>query len=271
MSPAPVKLIRTTGEFAEAFLARREAEHALLLALLADAAYTAVVRDGERVVAVAARTPPRNLLLSHAPPEAVDLLAHDLASTPLPGVVGPTGVSEAFAAAWCRLTGRAARRTFAFGLHAVEAAWLGAPHQVDGALRQAGPADRDLLVAWLTDFAREALGDDDRPAAERMADGLLGPGPGGLVLWEDGGRPVAMAGYTGPTPSGIRVSHVHAPPALRRRGYASALVAALTRRLLAHGYRWVFLTTDLTNLTSNALYRRLGYRQLGTATEWRFT
>lgn len=209
-----MRLIRTTGEFAEAFLVRREAEHALLLALLADAPYTTVVQDGERVVAVAARTPPRNLLLSHAPPEAVDLLARDLAATALPGVVGPTGVSEAFAAVWCRLTGRAARRTLALGLHAVEEAWLTAPPPVNGGLRQAGPADRDLLVAWLTDFAREALGDDDRSAADRLTDRLLGPGPGGLVLWEHEGRPVAMAGYTGPTPNDIRVSQVHTPPAL---------------------------------------------------------
>ena len=50
--------------------------------------------------------------------------------------------------------------------------------------------------------------------------------------------------------------------AARRRGcgYASALVAALSRELLASGRRAIFLTTDLANLTSNSIYRKIGYR-----------
>jgi hypothetical protein len=51
----------------------------------------------------------------------------------------------------------------------------------------------------------------------------------GRFLWEQNG-PVSLAGFTGPTPNGIRIGPVYTPPAHRRRGYASALVAALSQQ-----------------------------------------
>lgn len=59
----------------------------------------------------------------------------------------------------------------------------------------------------------------------------------GILLWEDGGDAVSLAGYGGWTPSGIRVGPVYTPPELRGRGYATALVAELSQRLLAGGRR----------------------------------
>jgi uncharacterized protein len=53
---------------------------------------------------------------------------------------------------------------------------------------------------------------------------------------------------------------VYTPPALCRRGYASACVAALSARLLTEGRRLCFLYTDLANPTSNAIYQKIGYR-----------
>lgn len=69
-----------------------------------------------------------------------------------------------------------------------------------------------------------------------------------MWLLEVDGRPVSMAGYGGPTPNGIRVFAAYTPPAWRGRGYATACVAALTRRLLDGGRRrFCFLFTDRTN------------------------
>jgi len=53
---------------------------------------------------------------------------------------------------------------------------------------------------------------------------------------------------------------VYTPPAYRGRGYATALVAAMSRELLTRGKRKLFLTTDVANPTSNAIYSRIGYR-----------
>ena len=68
-----------------------------------------------------------------------------------------------------------------------------------------------------------------------------------------------MAGWSGPTAHGIRVNAVYTPVELRGQGYASATVAALSQLLLDRGYRFCCLYTDLSNPTSNAIYKRIGY------------
>lgn len=63
----------------------------------------------------------------------------------------------------------------------------------------------------------------------------------------------------------IQVDIVYTPAHLRGHGYAGAVTAEVSRAALAAGAREVVLFTDLSNLTSNALYQRLGYR---TLTDW---
>ena len=82
---------------------------------------------------------------------------------------------------------------------------------------------------------------------------------GSLFVWDNDG-PVSMAGWTGKTLNGVRVTFVYTPPEFRRHGYASACVAALTQRLLDEGNRYCCLYTDLANPTSNRIYQQIGYR-----------
>ena len=49
-------------------------------------------------------------------------------------------------------------------------------------------------------------------------------------------------------------------PERRGSGYATALVAELAQELLARGKRSLFLTTDIANPVSNAIYARIGFR-----------
>ena len=77
------------------------------------------------------------------------------------------------------------------------------------------------------------------------------------------GEPVSFGGFGGLTPNGIRIGPIYTPPELRRRGYASALTAALTQMLLDRGRRFCFLFTDLANPTSNSIYQRIGFRPIG--------
>src|ERR1051325_2553337 len=81
---------------------------------------------------------------------------------------------------------------------------------------------------------------------------------GRLFVWKDP-QPVSMCAWAGPTARGVRVNMVYTPPDLRRRGYASAAVSALTKKLLDSGRRFVFLYTDLSNPTSNKIYQQMGY------------
>lgn len=93
----------------------------------------------------------------------------------------------------------------------------------------------------------------------RVIDHRLPDRHAGLVPWEHEGAPVSLAGFAGPTPHGVRVGPIYTPPAERRRGYASPLVATLSQRLLDGGRRFCFLYTDLSNPTSNRIYTDVGY------------
>ena len=137
-------------------------------------------------------------------------------------------------------------------------------------MRRPTAGETGLLVRWQAAFDDEAL--PSRSAAqapeEEVARYLARPGDLGLYVWDDGG-PVAMAGCGGPTPNGVRIGPVYTPPAVRGRGYASALTATLTTMLLAAGRQFCFLFTVFANPTPNRIYQRIGYRAVTDFDEYR--
>jgi predicted GNAT family acetyltransferase len=134
------------------------------------------------------------------------------------------------------------------------------PFPVQGAARVAGLEDRTLLMAWMVDFHREALGIEDARTAASVDDRLA---TGDLFVWERGGAPVSVVGLNGPVAGVVRIGPVYTPPALRGHGYASAAVAAASRAALTRGAHTCMLLTDLANPTSNKIYAALGYRRFG--------
>jgi predicted GNAT family acetyltransferase len=78
---------------------------------------------------------------------------------------------------------------------------------------------------------------------------------------------MACTAAIGRTAHGIRLSSGYTPPNHRRHGYASALVASLTQELLEKGREFVFLYADRANPTANAIYQRIGYRQIAEVGE----
>ncbi|MER5739376.1 GNAT family N-acetyltransferase [Streptomyces sp. NPDC002262] len=138
-----------------------------------------------------------------------------------------------------------------------------------GRSRPGGTADLPLLCDWTADFAavhRYAPQDDYTDfLTERIAEGRL-------HVWEaPDGRPAAMAAVSRTIEGQARVHLVYTAPAERGRGYAAGVTTAATRAALASGAAQVLLFTDLANPTSNALYRRLGYRPVADHLGVRFT
>ena len=266
------------------FLVAREAEHNRILGICYNIAhgaahfdgpnYFATVEDGGQVAGASMRTPPFQLHISHMEPACLPILAADVldASGAIPSAVGEVSLSKAFAEEWSRLTGLSHRAGFAtrvFQLTRVRPV-----KEVDGSFRRAQDRDRELLVEWMVAFHDEALGTSashaSRERIEQEVDLDLQGGPRGVYVWEDEGRVVSMAGYSGPTPNGIRVLDVYTPPELRGRGYASNCVAALSQKLLEGKRKYVFLFTDLSNPTSNHIYQEIGYEPVCDLTEFVF-
>jgi len=215
-----------------------------------------VVEEAGRVTAAALRTPPHPLVVTQAPPQALAFMAECLHAdgVSLPGVNGPRSASEAFSATWTRLSGQRAHVQTSLGVYQLDR--VSAVPQVPGRLVQAAADDTELLVTWARGFQQDVHTEpaDVRPMVQkRLANGEI-------FLWIDV-QPVSMAASTRPAPVGIGVNLVYTPPPLRRRGYATAAVAALSQRLLDAGHRRCFLFTDLANPTSNSIYQKIGYQR----------
>lgn len=260
---------------AGAFLAAREAEHNLIFgisnSLIADPAiaempaWFATVGDGRTIVAAAIQTPPRNVVLSEIDdPAAIPLFVADLAAgdrSSVPGVVGPVEEAANFARQWTALTGTGHELEMSeriFRLVAVRT-----PTAAAGSMRIAGLADRDLLVEWLMAFYEEAFPPGTYfPDARGTVDRWLAGTYRTLYLWDDDGAAVSWCGVGGETPNGIRIGPVYTPPARRRQGYATSLVAGASQAQLDAGRRFCFLFTDLANPTSNHIYQHIGYEPI---------
>ncbi|SCF71970.1 FR47-like protein [Streptomyces sp. DconLS] len=123
-------------------------------------------------------------------------------------------------------------------------------------------------MRWFGEFA-QAVGEGPGRDAGPWADARLSYG--GITLWEAAdGTPLAMAGATREIAGQVRVAPVYTPAALRGRGYAGAVTAEVSRAARAAGAAEILLFTDLANPTSNALYQRLGYREVADFAVWAF-
>lgn len=260
---------------AESLLCEHEAENNLPLGLIAgiiagvqvysDEPPLLATVEADDVQVVALRTPPNNLVLSTSrTDEAIAFLARELhaAGHRLPGITARDHEAQTFARNWSELTGSRIRPGKGQRIYRLER--VIPPTPKPGHLHRYAEADFELAGRWLRRFD-EDVGIDVPSSLQRFT----GHRDRGLFFWIDD-KPVTMAGYSGPTPGGIRVNAVYTPPELRRRGYASACVAALSQRLLDEGRKFCFLYTDLANPTSNHIYQEIGYRPVCDAPMLKF-
>lgn len=266
-------------EIAQPWMEEREVENNLILGiallLLKNPDYynvqpfMAVVKDAGKPVVAALMTAPFNLALAGQPkPAALETLARALVEqgSDLPGVTGPAATSRAFAELWSELTGKKLQVRMQMRLY--ELTRVIQPPLPPGRLREAGTEDVDLVSDWVFAFRQEALHETAilekvRPQVERLIS------EGKVFLWDDGG-PVSLAASARPTRHGVSINQVYTPPQQRRKGYASACVAALSQLQIEAGYKYCCLFTDLANPTSNQIYIDIGYQPVCDFLEHRF-
>lgn len=280
MSAAPPRVVvhataRAFRDRAEPWLLRAEAEHSLILGIAARldgdseraAPFLATVEDAGGVSGVALRTPPHKLILTEIRPAAIAPLADAVAARfdALPAVLGPPETARAFGREWAGRHG--VRAQDGMRQRVLELTHLvSPPRPAPGQARPARADDLDTVAAWIAAFEAD-VGVTTPSDAGAWAERYVGAGD--VWLWDDGG-PVAMAAVVARTPTGARVGAVYTPTPLRGCGYATTVVAALSGRLLDGGRRFCSLYTDLSNPTSNAVYRRLGYAPVADALDVEF-
>jgi ribosomal protein S18 acetylase RimI-like enzyme len=228
--------------------------------------YYALLSDQGRPALLMMRTPPHNMILHANAPEGdqgdpleatykagIAFLHHQ--GLTYPGVIGPRDVVTGFADVWSKTTGgtwQIQMEQMIYRLDRVQDVPVS-----PGKLIQAGQKDLDMLTEWLLGFSEATPETIDADQARTSTQERIDAGR--IYLWRDQ-QPVSMAFRSRPAGHGITVTGVYTPPEYRRRGYATSCVASLSRLLLAEGYRYCTLYTDLANPTSNSIYQKIGYR-----------
>lgn len=180
----------------------------------------------------------------------------------LPGVNGEAATAACFAGHWSERTRRAARPWQGQRIYEVEN--VTPVVSSSGESRRAKTEDRDLLIAWYQAFQAD-IGESPRDVTAVVERRLSA---GHLWIWDDHG-PVALAGLSDPMADVVRVGPVYTPPERRNCGYATSLVATVSRGVRCGGHRCI-LYTDLGNPTSNSIYRAVGYRAVAEALRYSF-
>jgi predicted GNAT family acetyltransferase len=248
------------------FLAADEAQYCLSLGLIDTMinnpetypkAYLWAVYESDRVAGAAWMMPPHPIGLTVMPEDAVAALVHEASRIPdaPKSVLGPKQQSDSFKDRWTALHRLSVKSTMEQRIYKVTE--VRQPFVVEGTMRPVMDQDFALLEDWNLRFSRDC-GDvaDPQHARESAVSGIANRS---RYLWTVEGEAVSMAGASGLTPSGIRINWVYTPDRLRGRGFASALVATLSRKLLSEGRQYCFLYTDLANPTSNNIYQKIGY------------
>lgn len=198
--------------------------------------------------------------------EVIDRLA---GAALLPGVNGTPDIAERFAKRYADKHGVDYR--FAMGLEAYACPQPQRPSQtkrVQGEMKRATREHAAAIAAYLAGFAKDAHGvqvdaENQLEAAAHMA------GSGNLYLWMVDGQPVSMANIAHRSPRHARINAVFTPVGLRKKGYASALVAGLSETVLTEGLT-PMLYADKNNPDANKVYRSIGFVASGAIAEINF-
>ncbi len=259
------------------YLLRNEAENNLPLGILASIIsgeylekdpYLALIVQGGEPILVVICTPPFPVLFSYQErplkPIYVRQVIEDLIKELGPDFTGMSGDKKLLASPveqYSLITGQQPIHKMAMRIYKLEQ--VIPVSGIPGKMRPAEKQDNDMLLEWYANFHRDGLGEEPDPEqVQRQVSRYqeANPHQRGLMIWEDSGTPVSMAGYAGPTLNGIRIGAVYTPPDCRRNGYASACTAGLSQHLLELGFKFCFLFTDLRNPTSNHIYQQIGYQ-----------
>ncbi len=221
-----------------------------------------IVCDNEAVVGFASQSPPgMRVGLSRMRDDAIRALAEAIAP-PIPGVVADAAAAATFAGHFAERHGVPVAPFEAQRLY--ELCCLEATATAPGRLRLAAASDGPALVEWTREFAT----DTETPAGDAHDFVDVGVAAERLWVWDDNG-PVSMAGASQPAAGVCRVQRVYTPPTRRGTGYTTACVERLSRVLTGRGLRCV-LYTQMRNPTSNAIYRRIGYRPVSEVLSYDF-
>jgi predicted GNAT family acetyltransferase len=237
-----------------------------------------ILADKAGISALAWRTPPYLVGLAWCtgdPEGAASVLVESVRNQweVIPGVTGHREVTDLFAQKWSTALGTTIQSTQSQRIYRLDSV-INVPGP-SGRMRLATLLDKELILDWTRAFAVDTDQEFERGISERIdsLDKLTTQRieKSEVYLWEDTGRPVSMAAKNRPTDHGMAVGLVYTPPPLRRKGYATACVAAVCKEILKGGYDFCTLYTDLGNPISNSIYMKIGFCPVCDSVQYTFS
>jgi predicted GNAT family acetyltransferase len=140
----------------------------------------------------------------------------------------------------------------------------GIPSDFD--FRLAESKDIEKIAEWIEAFHREAVPHDPPMNGRDHAQAKISRKT--LYVMERKGELLSMAAWTRDIGSSCSINFVFTPKHLRKNGYGSMVTGLLTQHKLDGGKRETSLYTDMSNPTSNKIYRNIGYEFVCNSTHF---
>jgi len=229
-----------------------------------------VLDDNGKVLLIALCTMPFRMLLYETAVEPgddmqndpVEFLANELKRIKFspPGVLATDNLAGRFADAYCGGDGGTdgiIRSRHHMTMILMKLDKLTAYNKAPGFCRMLNENDLSYTPSWENAFCVDCrvpvytLAESENRIKTRLGMNIH-------YIWEDG-QPVAQAVFGRNTPNGAAISWVYTPPEFRGRGYATSVVAELSKAILNGGKSFCCLFADAANPASCSVYRKLGY------------
>lgn len=143
------------------------------------------------------------------------------------------------------------------------------PESTSGTMTKPSIEDVDIIAEYCAGFIYYGFG--KKVSKESQIEGAKKMiKSGNLYVLKVNDQIVSMASIAHRSPRHGRINNVYTPLNQRKKGYASELTAYLSNLLLTEGLTPV-LYTDLSNSTSNKVYKGVGYIECGKVYHYRIT
>lgn len=231
------------------------------------ATYGWVTEAGE-ILGALRWAPPLTARMTAMPGPAARTLAVEFAAREmsLPGITGPHECAAAFAAQWEDLTGQQPLRVRKLQMSKLDEVSLA--QWPPGSMRRAFGSEAALLTGWIAAMFQASGMSGHEIAARQQVEEQLADGR--LYVWDDGDRPVAVAGHAVPVHGVVRLAGGYSPPEYRTSWYGVGLAAAVADGLFKRGCIACIAITDESNPYAAAALRMIGYRAVLLLSEHRF-
>jgi len=185
------------------------------------------------------------------------------------GVTGPKDSSTVFSSSWAKRKTKSLNLAMNQGIY--ELVKVIEPNYRNGKIFVATEDHKRLVEDYAERFINDCfpIENEPRKRAEEMTERHLRNSS--IYLWQNSeGDIVSMAAKQRESRNAATISLVYTPNEKRGNGYASCLVARLSSKLLHEGKEKCNLVTDLTNPTSNSIYKKIGYKLVAESQFYKF-